>query len=199
VDRQFPNWHEFYRQLPVAQMPWYYPELDPDLERALTKHQLTQGSALDLGTGPGTQAFMLARRGFRVTATDISADAITLARTEAAQRGLAIHFEVDDVLASRLNSEFDIVFDRGCFHVLSPNDRPRYVETIAKLVKPQGFFFLKCLSEMQPGDVGPYRSSPEEIEATFQGRFKLLWLERTIYQGTLIEPPHALFCSFQRQ
>ena len=197
--RQFPNWHEFYRQLPVAQMPWYYPELDPDLDRALAKHQLTQGSALDLGTGPGTQAFVLAQRGFRVTATDISTDAIALARKEAAQRGLEIEFREDDVLAGRLDGQFDIVFDRGCFHVLPPSDRPRYVETVAKLVKPQGFFFLKCFSEMQPGDVGPYRSSPEEITATFQGRFKLLSLERTIYQGTLAQPPQALFCSFQRQ
>ena len=197
--RQLPNWHELYRQLPVAQMPWYYPDLDPDLDRALAKHALTEGSVLDLGTGPGTQAFVLAQRSFRVTATDISEDAIAIAQQEAAQRGLDICFAVDDVLASRLNGPFDIAFDRGCFHVLAPSDRPRYVETIAKLLEPHGCFFLKCLSELQPGDVGPYRCSPEEIEATFQSCFKLLWSERTIYQGTLAEPPQALFCSFQRR
>jgi 2-polyprenyl-3-methyl-5-hydroxy-6-metoxy-1,4-benzoquinol methylase len=199
VARQFPNWHEFYRQLPVAQMPWFYPDLDPDLDRALAKHQLSKGAALDLGTGPGTQAFVLAQRGFRVTATDISADAIALAQKEAERRGLDIQFAADDVLASHLSSEFDVVFDRGCFHVLSPSDRPRYVETLAKLVKPRGYFFLKCFSELQPGEVGPYRSTPEEIEETFQDRFELLWFERTIYQGTLEQPPHALFCSFQRR
>jgi methylase of polypeptide subunit release factors len=49
-------------------------------DRALAKHQLAKGSALDLGMGPGAQAFVLAQRGFRVTATDMSEDAIALAQ-----------------------------------------------------------------------------------------------------------------------
>lgn len=53
-------------------MPWFNPELDEDLENALDELGLRSGSALDLGTGPGTQAIHLARRGFDVTATDIS-------------------------------------------------------------------------------------------------------------------------------
>jgi cyclopropane fatty-acyl-phospholipid synthase-like methyltransferase len=55
-----------------------------------------------------------------------------------------IQFLVDDVLASRLDGNFDVIFDRGCFHVLEPEDRARYVETVSALLEPQGHLFLKC-------------------------------------------------------
>src|SRR4051812_5329081 len=78
--RQFPGWDERYQQQAVETMPWFYPELDDDLRQALDQRGLRSGSALDLGTGPGTQAMQLAQRGFTVTATDISEAAIRLAR-----------------------------------------------------------------------------------------------------------------------
>jgi len=199
MTRGFPDWHELYRQQPATQLPWYYPELDPDLDRALSKQQLTQGRALDLGTGPGTQAFALARRGFSVTGSDLSAEACSLANAEAARQGLHIDFVQDDVLASKLQGPFDFVLDRGCFHVLEPSARVGYVETLARLLDARGVLFLKCFSEQQPGEAGPYRLSPADIEATFAPRLAVDTIERTIYQGTLAEPPKALFCTLRRQ
>lgn len=197
--KQLPNWREIYQQIPTTQMPWYYPDLDPDLSRALETYGLHGGSALDLGTGPGTQAFKLAEHGFAVTGSDISPGAVMLASEEAQRRGLDVQFVQDDVLATRLSGAFDIVFDRGCFHVIAPSDRAQYVEAVAKLVKPNGYFFLKCFSDEQPGDVGPYRLPPAEVEAVFRSKLQLLSIERTIYQGTLADQPRALFCSFQRR
>src|SRR5690349_21746901 len=125
----FPGWDERYQQQAVETMPWFYPELDDDLKQALDALDLRHGSALDLGTGPGTQAMQLARRGFDVTATDISEAAIRLAREKAEAQGLAIVWQQDDVLATRLFGLFDLIFDRGCFHVLPPDRRPDYVNT----------------------------------------------------------------------
>jgi 2-polyprenyl-3-methyl-5-hydroxy-6-metoxy-1,4-benzoquinol methylase len=73
---EFPRWEELYQQQEIESLPWFNPELDDDLENALDEIGLQRGSALDLGTGPGTQAMELARRGFTVTATDISEAAI---------------------------------------------------------------------------------------------------------------------------
>jgi 2-polyprenyl-3-methyl-5-hydroxy-6-metoxy-1,4-benzoquinol methylase len=75
---------------------------------------LRSGIALDLGTGPGTQAIHLARRGFAVTATDISEAAIRLASEKAQNEGLEITWEQDDILDTRLDRQFDFIFDRGC-------------------------------------------------------------------------------------
>jgi SAM-dependent methyltransferase len=197
-ERSFPNWRELYRDQPVENMPWYYPELDPDLARALDAQALTSGRALDLGTGPGTQAFALAQRGFEVTASDLSAHAVERAQSEGAARGLAIRFVQDDILATGLEAGFDLVFDRGCFHVFPPEQRPHYAQTVSSLVKPGGLFFLKCFSDEQPGEQGPYRLSPNDIADSFRGAFELLSIDRTIYQGTLEVPPRALFCTLRK-
>lgn len=52
--------------------------------------ELTPGRALDIGTGEGADALWLAERGWRVTATDLSENALARARTEAERRGLEV-------------------------------------------------------------------------------------------------------------
>ncbi|MBR8831761.1 MAG: hypothetical protein N5P05_002641 [Chroococcopsis gigantea SAG 12.99] len=64
MNRQFPDPEQLYREQSVDSMPWFYEGLDPDLKRALGMMNITQGVALDIGTGPGTQAIALARQGF---------------------------------------------------------------------------------------------------------------------------------------
>ncbi len=197
--RPFPGWDAMYQQQPIETMPWFYPELDDDLRQALDRLGLRRGAALDLGTGPGTQAMQLAQRGFAVTAVDISEAAIRLAREKAEAQGLTITWQQDDVLATRLSGPFDLIFDRGCFHVLPPERRPDYASTIAGLLKPGGFFFLKCFSHLQPGTQGPHRFTPEQIHEIFGSQLQVQSIEETVYQGTLDPLPHALFCVLQQK
>ncbi|OUL27294.1 hypothetical protein BV378_11760 [Nostoc sp. RF31YmG] len=56
TEREFPNWEALYQEQAVETMPWFNPSLDPDVEEALLNLGLSNGSVLDLGTGPGTQA-----------------------------------------------------------------------------------------------------------------------------------------------
>ncbi|MFJ1730770.1 FAD-dependent oxidoreductase [Streptomyces sp. NPDC088254] len=51
---------------------------------------LATGRALDVGTGEGADALWLAEHGWKVTATDISGNALARVRAEAERRGLAI-------------------------------------------------------------------------------------------------------------
>jgi 2-polyprenyl-3-methyl-5-hydroxy-6-metoxy-1,4-benzoquinol methylase len=197
--RQFPGWDAMYQQQAIETMPWFYPDLDDDLRQALDQRGLRDGSALDLGTGPGTQAMQLAQRGFTVTATDISEAAIRLARDKAEAQRLAITWQQDDILASQLAGPFDLIFDRGCFHVLPAERRPDYVSTVAGLLKPGGYFFLKCFSHIQPGTQGPNRFTPEQIRAIFDSQLQVQSIEETVYQGTLDPLPRALFCVLQQK
>jgi cyclopropane fatty-acyl-phospholipid synthase-like methyltransferase len=198
-EHEFPRWEALYQEREIESMPWFNPELDDDLKQALDELGLRDGSALDLGTGPGTQAMHLARRGFDVTATDISGTAIRLARGKAEAQGLAVTWEQDDILATRLTRQFDLIFDRGCFHVLAPERRQEYVSIVAGLLKTGGYLFLKCFSRLQPGDQGPYRFTPEQIWELFGSRLRMLSVKETIYQGTLDPLPRALFCIMQRE
>ncbi|MCP4805502.1 MAG: hypothetical protein GY913_14135 [Proteobacteria bacterium] len=51
------SWEEHYTTRNVEEMPWFHAELDPELERALEAWLSGPVRILDLGTGPGTQAF----------------------------------------------------------------------------------------------------------------------------------------------
>lgn len=198
-DHEFPQWEELYKERQVDSMPWFNPELDDDLRMALDDLGVQDGRALDLGTGPGTQAIRLARRGLRVTATDISDAAISRAKEEAEKQRLDVTWARDDILDTRLSQPFDLVFDRGCFHVLAPERRSDYVRIISGLLKPGAYLFLKCFSRLEPGEQGPYRFTSEQIQELFGNELKVLSIKETVYQGTLDPLPRALFCVMQRE
>jgi 2-polyprenyl-3-methyl-5-hydroxy-6-metoxy-1,4-benzoquinol methylase len=199
VKHAFPHWEALYQEQAIVSMPWFNPALDDDLKNALDALGVRGGSALDLGTGPGTQAMQLARRGFEVTATDISGTAIRLAKEEAEKQGLTMMWEQDDILDTRLTRQFDLIFDRGCFHVLAPAQRLEYVSIVHRLLKPGGYLFLKCFSHLQPGEQGPYRFTPAQIREVFGSWLRVLSIQETVYQGTLDPLPQALFCMIQRE
>lgn len=196
--REFPEWEQLYRDEKVESMPWFNPELDPDLDQALTKLNLHTGTALDIGTGPGTQAIALAQRGFKVTATDISETAVSQAQGKAIALGLDVSFRQDDILNSKLDQVFDFVFDRGCFHVLPPTQRQDYVGVVDSLIKPRGYLFLKCFSHLETREKGPYRFTTEEIKEILISRFNVISVEETVYHGTLNPLPRAIFCVLRK-
>jgi SAM-dependent methyltransferase len=71
---------------------------------------LPAGRALDVGCGEGADAIWLARRGWTVTAIDISNVAITRAREAAEQAGAAVEWICGDVLQTPLPARsFDLV------------------------------------------------------------------------------------------
>lgn len=197
--REFPNWEALYQEKPVETMPWFNPDLDPDVETALLTLELNSGTVLDLGTGPGTQAIALAERGFQVIATDLSATAIEQAAAKAKEKGLEISFRQDDILNSHLDRSVDFILDRGCFHVLPPERRGDYVQTVANLLKPKRYLLLKCFSAQETREQGPYRFTPEEIQPIFAERFHLRSVEQTVYHGTLDPLPKALFCILEKR
>jgi SAM-dependent methyltransferase len=141
-------------------MPWYNENFDSDLEKELDERKIiNDGKFLDLGTGPATQAIWLARRGFNVIGSDLSQAAINRARKIYANEE-NVNFIVDDILNSKFNAnEFDYIFDRGCFHVLSPADRQNYIRKIKRILKVNGILFLKCFSDKEPRQEGPYKFS----------------------------------------
>jgi len=187
---RFPDWRELYAKQPVESMPWYYPVLDHDLEAAIKSRNLSAGTFLDIGTGPGTQAIELAKRGFTVTGVDLADAAIEKAKALSAE----VRWMQDDVLQTKLSEAFDFVFDRGCFHVIAPESRPTYVATLKRLVKPGGAAFIKCFSVEQPGmERGPHRFSRQDIEAIFGADFEIESVADSEYQGPLNPWPKALF------
>jgi cyclopropane fatty-acyl-phospholipid synthase-like methyltransferase len=193
-------WEGLYATSDVATLPWYTPNLDTDFERSLEDHGRKGSKILDLGTGPATQAMNLAKRGFQVLGTDISPSAIRKGRASAKAAGLSIEFRVDDILKSKLDANLvDLIVDRGVFHVLPPEKRPAYVETVHRVLRPHGWLLLKCFSDKEPGTYGPYRIAAKELRGYFREKFEVESIRDTVFQGTLEPYPRALFATFRRR
>jgi SAM-dependent methyltransferase len=141
------------------------------------------GSILDSGCGTGENALFFAKRGHKVTGIDFLPEPISLAKQKSIERGLDVTFLVMDALAIReLPDVFDTVIDSGLFHVFSDDDRRRYVDGLASVLKSGGRFYLLCFSDEEPGTVGPRRVSEKEIRDTFSKGWIIETIEPSRYE-----------------
>ena len=93
--------------------------------------------ALDLGTGPGVIALVLARLGFNVTGLDLSEEMLAKARANAQRAGMDITFLNGDAESPPFpDGSFDLI---ACRHIMwTLPDLPRAVAKWHALLKPGG-------------------------------------------------------------
>jgi ubiquinone/menaquinone biosynthesis C-methylase UbiE len=156
---------DLFESMYAGQAPWDIGKPQPAFVAVVD--QIT-GSVLDAGCGTGDHALFIASRGRPVTGIDFVSEAITRAKRKAEGRNLPVTFLVKDALDLKGWSErFDTVIDSGLFHVFSDQDRQRYVESLAVVVKPGGRVFLMCFSDQEPGTQGPRRVAQQELHDAF--------------------------------
>jgi SAM-dependent methyltransferase len=106
---------------------------------------LVPGCALDLGCGEGADAIWLARRGWRVTAVDVSRVALDRGAGQARRAGVAdrIDWRRHDLAESFPGGVFDLV-SAHFLHAPSPVDLPRerILRDAAAAVSPGGVLLV---------------------------------------------------------
>jgi SAM-dependent methyltransferase len=141
------------------------------------------GAILDSGCGTGENALFFAKRGHLVTGIDFLEEPINIAKQKAVERRLTANFLVMDALTFANHPErFDTVIDSGLFHVFSDDDRQRYVDGLASVLKPGGRFYLLYFSDDEPGTIGPRRVSEDEIREAFAKGWQIQSIERSRYE-----------------
>ena len=121
-------------------------------------------TVLDVSCGIGTQALGLAQRGFVVTASDLSAGAISRAKAEAQRRALQIDFSVCDMRAvhDHHRRQFDVVIsgDNSITHLLTDDDLLLALRQMYACTRPGGGCLLTVRDydreERGSGLVKPY-------------------------------------------
>ena len=104
---------------------------------------MAPGHALDLGCGEGGDAIWLAQQGWRVTAVDIAASALTAAsrNADAAGVGATITWDRHDLEETWPAGPFDLVV--SCYlHSNLPLERERILRAAATLVGPGGTLLI---------------------------------------------------------
>jgi SAM-dependent methyltransferase len=111
-------------------------------------------------TGANTLSF--ASQDHKVLGLDFLAEPIQQAKRKAAERGVPATCLVKDATTLKdWSKRFDNVIDSGLFRIFSDDDR-RYVEGLARVLRPAGRLFLLCFSDEEPGTQGPRRVSKKE-------------------------------------
>lgn len=143
------------------------------------------GSVLDAGCGTGDNALFFASRGNEVTGIDFLEEPIKRAKRKATERGLNVTFLVKDATTLKGWSErFDNVIDSGLFHVFSDDDRKKYVEGLASVLKSGAKFFLMCFSNEEPGTHGPRRVSKKELHEAFANGWAVEFIQAVQFEVT---------------
>ncbi len=133
--------------------------------------RLSAGRALDIGCGTGTQSVYLAGHGWQVTGVDDLEKPLRRARARARDSGVSVEWVRAD--ASRLTESglapgFDLVFDRGCFHGLSDQERTAYAAGVTQLASSQATLLMMCFARNDVA-MAPRGADEAEVVQAFDG------------------------------
>ena len=169
--------------------PWDSGEPSLELVRILEAHAIRPGRALEVGCGTGVNAVFLASRGFEVTATDVSPTALAAAKKRAAEAAVDVMWVEADLLAAPdLGQGYDLVFDRGVYHVLRRGDAAPFLALLARVLRPGGLYVVLAgnANDAGPADQGPPRVHAHELCAELQPLFDLVELREFTWSGVRI-------------
>jgi SAM-dependent methyltransferase len=186
-------WKSVYEGVRPEDLPWFSPTPDAELSATLERLGVAPGAALDLGSGPGIHAIALAKRGWKVTAVDISPGAIRMASRFALEAGVKIDFRTMDVLSYQPSpNSFDLVHDRGFLHTLEPSEWSRWTALVATALKPGGIVIAKEFTYNPKRHFGPRGFTKLELQSVLDERFKIDTLEQSTFRGPRFEAPAFL-------
>ncbi len=176
-------WGSVYKGSP----PWDIGAPQPEIVRLVENNEIKKGRILDIGCGLGDNSIFLAEKGFNPTCMDIVFQAIDKGKAKAEQKA-KVDFRVGDALKLDEYFEkeyFDAVIDSGFFHTLSDHERPVFAEKLWQVLIKDGYYFMLCFSDKEPGSEGPRRISTKDIEDTFSHRFRINYIRDTLFASRI--------------
>lgn len=163
----FEELYEIANSSGVEVIPWADLEPNPNLVHWLDRERFEGAGrrALVVGCGLGDDAEELVRRGFKVTAFDVSQSAIAMATARFAAS--EVEYRVADVLRSPATwaGEFDFVLEAYTLQVLPCEVRKVAAAGIASFVAPGGYLLLitRAREEAESLDEMPWPLSRAEL------------------------------------
>lgn len=172
-----PREFDFNERYAKGETPWDTGRPCPELLRVLDAGKLPGKTALEIGCGTGINAIELARRGYAVTAVDLVEQAVQVARKRAGEAKVTIDFRVADVLKDDLGGPYDVIFDRGVYHVLRLIDFPAFQKVLKRISHPgTRWFSLAGNANEKESEQGPPVIHEHEIRSELEPLFEILEL-----------------------
>jgi len=115
----------------------------------LIQHTHRKGKALDLATGTGQMALLLAKHGFDVDATDISLEMLQEAKKNLSKTDLSIDFQVHDIIDPITSKTYDVITLASDVvnHLSSIEDVYLVFGHVQRALNPGGIFVFDAIHE----------------------------------------------------
>ncbi|MFN2307936.1 MAG: trans-aconitate 2-methyltransferase [Paracoccaceae bacterium] len=163
------HWNNAYVARAEDALTWF--EDVPDVSLRLARAYLPKGGAMiDVGGGASRLVdHLLDEWPGPLTVLDLSAEALTIARTRLGDRSGRVDFITADVRTWTPDRAYDLWHDRAVFHFLTqPADQRRYLETLGAGLHPGGVAIIATFDLSGPercSDLPVQRYSPETLSA----------------------------------
>lgn len=138
MKRYYEAYDDRYRQVHEKKLQWASDMPSPIVAKTLEHYGFASGARiLELGCGEGRDAMNLMRKGYDITATDISPEAIRYCRSLCPE--FAEHFQVLDCIGGTLEEKFDFIYAVALIHMLvEDEDRAAFYRFIRDHLKETG-------------------------------------------------------------
>ena len=97
----------------------------------------------------------LVRAGWDVTGVDFAPRAIKFARQKLKRAGVRGNLLIRDATKLQgITGPFDFAFDLGCFHGISQDGKPKYLNQLDRILAPNGFWLMYGFLKSDPLQTG---------------------------------------------
>lgn len=198
------KWNKRYLDLDT---PWETGTHHPEIERLFGAYIEKGSNVLESGCGSGINASWLSSAGYKVTAFDISPEAIKRAKN----RDSSVNFLVADILQDdKALPVCKVIFECAMLQVLTKEQRPVYVEKIASHCEDGGYWIAIVCSKDHAEEIEqktnvaapPYLTATKIIQL-MEPYFELIEMKRCKFEVNRKESGAATFhawgCVFKKR
>jgi cyclopropane fatty-acyl-phospholipid synthase-like methyltransferase len=170
------DWQRHYDE---DDLGWDLGQVAPPFIRLFESKAILPCKAIVPGCGRGHEVIYLAENGFEVTAVDYSSGAVNHLKSTVQERNLKCEVLQMDFFGidSAHNGAYDLLIEQTFFCAISPEQRPSYVSTVARVLKRGGM--LTGLFYHTGKDGGPpFNTTREDIQEYFSDSFEIRQLSK---------------------
>lgn len=145
--KYYEAYDDRYRQVHEKALQWASDTPSAIVLEAMEKYGIgKEASILELGCGEGRDAVQLLHRGYALTATDISPEAIRYCREKNPE--FSGRFQVLDCVAGKLDEQFDFIYAVAVIHMLVEDaDRAAFYRFIREHLKERGIALVCTMGD----------------------------------------------------
>ncbi len=175
------DWQKHYDDNDLA---WDLGEAANPFVRLWEDKVLKPGTLIVPGCGQGHEVIFFAERGFQVTGVDYTSGAVGLLRKTLKDKKLNANILHQDFFSLDVAHDrtYENLLEQTFFCAIHPDQRPAYVETVSRILKPGGLLFGLFYETGEEGGP-PFNTTEADVQNHFAAAFDIGRLEKCSFSS----------------